>query len=326
MYIVRPRSEMEAIVRSWSLVAAIVIVGGFGEVNAQQVADTVFSPQVTEAAFPAGSGPLVLVDEAHFNFHTIAGRYSPFARLLREDGFAVAPNRDPLTAASLQRTRVLVIANALPDTLDWVLPTPPAFTAVEVAAVEQWVNDGGSLLLIADHMPFAGAAANLAAAFGLVFQNGYAVRPSDYTGQYVFRRGHKSLGDDIITMGRRREERIDSVVSFTGQAFRALRPVRALMTIDSSLTLFFPSRDREIDAQTPQVAAVGLLQGAVLQHGRGRVAVFGEAAMFSAQLAGAEQVPMGMNHPEAHQNGQFALNVVRWLVGVLEPDSIPAGR
>ena len=326
MYIVRPRSEMWATVRSWSLAVAVVIVGGFGDVNAQQVADTVFSPQVTEAAFPVGKGPIVLVDEAHYNFHTIAGRYSPFARLLREDGFAVAPNRDPLTAASLQRARVLVIANALPDTLDWVLPTHSAFTAVEVAAVEQWVNDGGSLLLIADHMPFAGAAANLAAAFGLVFQNGYAVRPTDYTGQYVFRRGDKSLCDDIITMGRRREERIDSVVSFTGQAFRALRPVRALMTIDSTLTLFFPISDREIDTQTPRIPAIGLLQGAVLRHGRGRVALFGEAAMFSAQLAGPELAPMGMNRPGASQNGQFALNVLHWLVGVLEPDSIPAGR
>lgn len=311
---------------SRSLVVAMLIVGCFGDVRAQQVADTVFSPRVAEAAFPAGRGPLVLVDEAHYNFHTIGERYSPFARLLREDGFAVAPNSDPLTAMGLKQARVLVIANALPDTLDWVLPTHPAFTAMEVAAVERWVNDGGSVLLIADHMPFAGAAANLAAAFGIVFQNGYAVRPTDYAGQYVFRRGDKSLGTDIITLGRSPEERIDSIVSFTGQAFRVLRPVRALMTIDSTLTLFFPSRDREIDAQTPQVAAIGLLQGVVLRHGRGRVAVFGEAAMFSAQLAGPERVPMGMNHPGARQNGQFALNVVRWLVGVLEPDSMPAGR
>ncbi|HUU44220.1 MAG TPA: hypothetical protein VM118_00695 [Acidobacteriota bacterium] len=220
----------------------------------------------------------------------------------------------------LERARVLVIANALPDTVDWVEPTQPAFTAMEVAAVEQWVNDGGSLLLIADHTPFARAAENLAAAFGIVFQDGYAVRPTDYSGQYVFRRGDNTLGTDIITTGRRPEERIDSVVSFTGQAFRALRPVRALMTIDSTLTLFFPITDREITAETPHIAAVGLLQGAVLRHGQGRVALFGEAAMFSAQIAGPKRIRMGMNNPSARQNGQFALNVMRWLVGVLEPD------
>jgi len=28
---------------------------------------------------------------------------------------------------------------------------------------------------------------------------------------------------------------------------------------------------------------------------------------------------MGMNNPTAVQNGQFALNVMHWLIGVLEP-------
>jgi hypothetical protein len=53
----------------------------------------------------------------------------------------------------------------------------------------------------------------------------------------------------------------------------------------------------------------------VLAFGRGRVAVFGEAAMFSAQLAGPERRPMGMNAPEAPQNPRFLLNLVRWLAG-----------
>jgi hypothetical protein len=61
------------------------------------------------------------------------------------------------------------------------------------------------------------------------------------------------------------------------------------------------------------VPGAGLLQGAVLSHGRGRVAVFGEAAMFSAQLAGPNRNPMGMNAPHARQNPQFLLTVVHWL-------------
>ena len=40
---------------------------------------------------------------------------------------------------------------------------------------------------------------------------------------------------------------------------------------------------------------------------------FGEAAMFSAQLSGPEERPMGMNDPSAAQNYRFALNVLRWL-------------
>jgi hypothetical protein len=55
------------------------------------------------------------------------------------------------------------------------------------------------------------------------------------------------------------------------------------------------------------------VQGAVIVFGKGKVAVFGEAAMFSAQLAGPNKVPMGMNAPGAEKNAQLALNVLRWL-------------
>ncbi len=40
--------------------------------------------------------------------------------------------------------------------------------------------------------------------------------------------------------------------------------------------------------------------------------------MFSAQLAGPARMPMGMNHPLAKQNAQFALNVMHWLSGILD--------
>jgi hypothetical protein len=40
--------------------------------------------------------------------------------------------------------------------------------------------------------------------------------------------------------------------------------------------------------------------------------VFGEAAMFSAQVQGGK-TQMGMNAPDAKQNPQFLLNVIHWL-------------
>jgi hypothetical protein len=47
------------------------------------------------------------------------------------------------------------------------------------------------------------------------------------------------------------------------------------------------------------------------------VAVLGEAAMLTAQLAGPDKRPIGMNAPEARENVQFALNLLHWLSGVL---------
>ncbi len=35
--------------------------------------------------------------------------------------------------------------------------------------------------------------------------------------------------------------------------------------------------------------------------------------MFSAQRAGPQAMPVGMNAPDAEQNAQFALNVLQWL-------------
>ena len=43
--------------------------------------------------------------------------------------------------------------------------------------------------------------------------------------------------------------------------------------------------------------------------------VLGEAAMLSAQRAGAQRAPMGMNDPRAGQNARFGARVLRWLAG-----------
>jgi hypothetical protein len=101
-----------------------------------------------------------MVDEAHFNFHTAEGRYQPFSELLRRDGYVVKPSRLKFSKVSLRDGQILVIANPLAERnrTDWSLPTPSAFSDEEIEAVRDWVKGGGSLLLIADHMPFPGAA------------------------------------------------------------------------------------------------------------------------------------------------------------------------
>jgi hypothetical protein len=119
---------------------------------------------------------MVLVDAAHLNFHTADGGYTAFANLLRRDGYRVGSNAETFSAQALGRADVLVIANAMhEDSKEAFAPLPsrPAFTEEEVAAVEQWVRGGGALLLIADHMPVAGHTATLAATFGVRFHNGF---------------------------------------------------------------------------------------------------------------------------------------------------------
>lgn len=89
------------------------------------------------------------------------------------------------------------------------------------------------------------------------------------------------------------------------------------MTLGGNIVLLMPEVAWQFSKLTPSMSASGMLQGAVVQFGGGRVAVFGEAAMFSAQLAGPDRTPIGMNSPSAPQNAQFLLNIVHWLSGAL---------
>jgi hypothetical protein len=285
-------------------------------VNAQQVADTSFKPPIPRPAYPSGRGPLVMLDEAHFNFHTADGRYLAFAELLRRDGYDVKPSRSQFSKASLPGGKILVIANALAERnqTDWSLPTPSAFSDEEIEAVRDWVKGGGSLLLIVDHMPFPGAAKNLAEVFGIHFSNGYAM-DEKVQGPMVFKLSNGLLQEHQITKGRTGAEKIDSVATFTGSAFQAHGKVQPLLILGSSVVSILTSVAGQITEATPRIPVNGWYQGAVMRFGKGRVAVFGEAAMFSAQLAGPNRNPMGMNAPIAAQNAQFLLNVMHWLSG-----------
>jgi len=62
--------------------------------------------------------------------------------------------------------------------------------------------------------------------------------------------------------------------------------------------------------------AAGRSQGLAFVFDKGRVVVTGEAAMLSAQRAGPEGRPMGMNMPGSDDR-QLALNVMRWLTHTL---------
>jgi hypothetical protein len=161
------------------------------------------------------------------------------------------------------------------------------------------VAGGGSLLLIADHEPWAPAAEALARAFGIRFRGGMANIPENSSGRLVFRKSNGTLRDHPITRAT------DEVATFAGSSFEIDAGGEAL--------LVFGPQTYSYSGQNEPVPVTGHLQGAVLRYENGRVAVFGEAAMFTAQLTGEDRHPMGMNAAIAKQNPQFVLNVMHWL-------------
>lgn len=286
-------------------------------VSAQQVPDPDVDVTVARPAFAIGAGPVVAIDGYHRNFHTIDGRYAPFAALLTADGFRVKGLDAPLSAQSLSDVAILVIANASPPqgSDPAALVQQSAFTPDEIAAVKAWVQGGGSLFLIADHMPFAGASTALGEAFGFGFRNGYVAIPRDGPLPDLFTRDNGLLGDDAVT----RAGGVVQVGTFTGSGFTAPAGARPILTLPAGARLLTPDDTGAIRGDGPSSPVGGLFQGAVMNLGKGRVAVFGEAAMFTAQLAGPQRQPIGFNNPGAPQNKLFLLNLLHWLAGAL-PD------
>ena len=289
-----------------------------------QVADT-WTPVVANAVYPRGMGPVVLVDAAHGNWHTVQGRFRPFAQLLEQDGYRIRGSEQPISAKLLGAADVFVISNAVKggEKAEWRLPTPPALEPEETQALVEWVRKGGSLLLIADHMPFPGSVSDLAEAFGFTFFNGFAKKSLEGSGTLIFPRSSGALADHPISRGRTEAEGVAFVKSFTGQAFRPAPAAQALMIMPDDWQVFLPQEAWEFSAQTPTVSTQGLMQGAVLKFGEGRLAVFGEAAMFTAQAVSRDDgsvVHVGMSDPEAVHNQQFVLNVLHWLSGLI-PDA-----
>src|SRR5262245_60015049 len=312
--------RMTKLIFAFSLHMAVATFGA-AEIRAQQVPDPDFKPPVEKPAYAEGEGPVVMIDEAHFNFHTASGRYQSFAGLLRRDGYAVQASKKKFGKESLMAGKILVVANALSrrNASNWDPPFDPSFTDEEIAAVREWVNQGGALMMMVDHFPMPATAGKLAEAFGVRFHNGYAVDQQAPAGPLLYKRSDKSLADHAITRGRSEIEKIDSVATFTGSAFQIDRGDPILTFLGAEAISYTPKAfGLRLDKDTPRVPIKGWHQGVVILEGKGRVAIFGEAAMFSAQLAGPQRATMGMNNPIAKQNPQFLLNVMHWLSGVLQ--------
>jgi len=298
-------------------IALTLFLGQF--LLAQEICDTSFLFPIRQSAYQTASGPLILIDEAHNNAHTMHGRFFAFGKLLKQDGYRVLPLITPILKPELlQSCGILVIANALDvsNLGNWVLPTPSPFSKEEIQIIKDWVKNGGSLLLIADHMPFAGAASKLGKAFGFEFINGFAFFVEESWPPMVFAADSGMLPPSPITAGIKEYEQVKRVATFTGSAIYVPDLATPVLSFLDGLTLQ-PDTAWIFYNWTPWENLGRYHQGAIRSFGKGKVAVFGEADMFTALIVN-DTIAVGFNSPYANQNAQFTLNLIHWLDGVTE--------
>lgn len=302
-----------------------VVWNGYQKFQYAQSPDPSFDTSVQHPAY-LREHPRVLFDAGHWNFHTPAGNYKPFADLIRHDGYEVETGTRPFSADLLHPYQVLVIANALGPkgvlamllnlvgyhrALQWQMN---AFGAAERTAVRDWVADGGSLLLISDHEPTGNAAKLLSQEFGVNMSN-WGVDdeqhfdPDAYT-WLVFSRENGLLLPHPVTDGRGPAERVYKVVTFTGQSLRGPPGSTSFLKLADSAREYPFMQSTYKEGRS----AAGRAQGVALEFGKGRVVVLGEAAMLSAQVfrAPGREIRLGMEYPGC-DNRQLALNIMHWL-------------
>jgi hypothetical protein len=109
------------------------------------------------------------------------------------------------------------------------------------------------------------------------------------------------------------------VASFTGQVFRVGDRGHVILKFNRPGVILSPETAWQFNEDTKSEDATGLAQGVAIEHDKGRVVIFGEAAMFTAQRQGNSGRPAnGLAAPVAKDNQKLLLNIVRWLGHAIE--------
>lgn len=299
--------------------------------RAQQRNDSLFDASVSRPAHTTAH-PRVLIDAGHNNAFSKgqpgSRRIDPFITLLTNDGFQPEVARLKFDAGVISEYPIAVITTAQ------CLPASDstcgsAFTDEEIQTVRRWIQNGGRLLLCADHFPFDRSAQGLAAALGATIGDGLVEdsthfdrgegHPTDLgmlVSALLFARTDGLIGTHAIITGRGTAERVDSVILFGGSSVTGppnsiplLLLSRFAVNVKSPISWPGLSPVFQPDARNlGRAAAVAFILG------KGRVVITGDATWLTAQRVTAPPYDfrLGMARRDSGDK-QFALNIMRWL-------------
>lgn len=259
--------------------------------------------------------PRVLFDEAHQNHHKIETTYKPFATLITNDGCRVNSTVKPIDNMALANSDIYIIATAMgrEDPGD----TSP-FSKNEIDLVEQWVQNGGSLLIITEHFPFGLAMAPLLNKFGVQVHNGYTedtlLNNKEVRDALLFTKSTGSLNQTHPIL-----DKVERLNTFTGSSVKGDSTWTQLLIFTPNaqnynvkVTVNKNGNDIITNVEYADFySAKGYSQAICKQYNKGKLVVLAESAFLTAQID-KNGNKYGMNVPN-EDNKQFVLNLIRWL-------------
>ena len=112
---------------------------------------------------------------------------------------------------------------------------------------------------------------------------------------------------------RLKNESVDSIRAFGGSGFLIPPDAFSILTFDSTYYQWEANADGDKKPVEPY-SIKGYSQGAFKEFGKGKIIVFSEAMMFTAQsAAGLSWIKMGMNSSTCPNNYKLFLNIIHWL-------------
>jgi hypothetical protein len=279
--------------------------------QAQMINDPSFDSKVLQPFYKNAQGPKVLIDGGHHNFFIQRSLMNPFIDLVKSDGYNPQIDSLPITKKHLSTYDIVVLNPAYP--FDYgtkkELGDLKTYSKEEIDHIYNYVNKGGSLLILTEKSPMINAMEPLLNKFGITASYGTIADTLHQDKQFGKNVIHYSRENGMLTVnhpilkGRNASEEINHIVMITGSAFKGQDYTNILPTSSAA-------QMGNIGVFTPveQGSSVGLA-GKV---GKGKLVALSDTEIFIAMLFGKDKVKVGMQM-QNYDLKQFALNIMHWL-------------
>ena len=283
----------------------------------QMLNDSPFDATVAHPKYPRDQGPAVLIDAGHFNFIVHMGLANPLIDVATADGYRVTVDSMKFTKSYLSNYKILVIFPAMPFKFGSKKQVTDeiTFTADELSALHDWVNDGGSLLMFNEHAPIDKSVTPLFNKFGIQLSIGIVVdsihhdtftKATNKESLLVFSRSNELLNTSHpITKGERASEKINTVVTYGGGGLKGAGYVNIFKLSPSSIIKKYNGSEPSGSADSQALAG---------RFGKGKVVALGDCNGFTAMyvMQGSTKLSAGMQVAD-YDWKQFAINTLHWL-------------